>query len=344
MSNRPTALALDCDHEIEEICSVIRRQLAFQLHRRGAVIGLSGGIDSSVTAALCVKALGAERVYCLLMPEGESAESDTSLTLGTELAQALGVRWSVEDISEILAATGCYRRRDQAIQEVLPAYRPDWRFKIVPSDQLHSDRLRSFKLVARSPVGECCSTILSASTYQAIVAAMNFKQRTRKMLEYYHADRLNYAVAGTPNRLEYDQGFFVKNGDGAADFKPIAHLYKSQVYALGKALGIPEAITSREPTTDTYSLPQDQSEFYFSLPYQAMDQCLYSFDQGIPAAEVAGQLGLEVQVVTRVFKDIEAKRRATRYAHLPPLLAGSVEPIDGRARPLEAASRSELGA
>ena len=58
------------------------------------------------------------------------------------------------------------------------------------------------------------------------------KQRTRKQIEYYHTDQLNYAVPGTPNRLEYDPGFLVRNGDGAADSKPIAHLYKSRVYPL----------------------------------------------------------------------------------------------------------------
>ena len=78
-----------------------------------------------------------------------------------------------------------------------------------------------------------------------MVAAANFKQRVRKMMEYYYADLLQYAVAGTPNRLEYDQGFFVKNGDGAADVKPIAHLYKSQVYQLAAYLGVPEEIRRR---------------------------------------------------------------------------------------------------
>ena len=122
--------------------------------------------------------------------------------------------------------------------------------------------------------------------YLGIIAATNMKQRTRKQIEYYHADRLNYAVSGTPNRLEYDQGFFVKNGDGAADFKPIAHLYKSQVYQLAEALDIPPDICSRPPTTDTWSLPQTQDEFYFALPYDRMDLCLYGLEHAVPAAAV----------------------------------------------------------
>lgn len=320
-------LTIDPQGEIARIVLAIRQQLAYRLHKRGAVLGLSGGIDSSVTAALCVKALGAERVLCLLMPEGESAESSESLALAKGLAERLGCRWEIEDISAILAASGCYRRRDKAIREQLPDFGPGWKFNIRPSDAIASERLRSFTLVARDPRGKTHSVGLSAKTYQAIVAAMNFKQRTRKMLEYYHADRLNYAVAGTPNRVEYDQGFFVKNGDGAADFKPIAHLYKTQVYALGRALGIPKAILARAPTTDTYSLPQGQDEFYFSLPLEQMDLCLYAMDHAIAPAAIAPRLGLSLDAVDRAFKDIRAKRRAAQYGHLPPLLVEDIPSV-----------------
>jgi NAD+ synthase len=158
------------------------------------------------------------------------------------------------------------------------------------------------------------------AAYLQMVAATNFKQRTRKMMEYYHADRLNYAVAGTPNRLEYDQGFFVKQGDGAADFKPIAHLYKTQVYALAEHLGVPEEIRRRPPTTDTFSLAQTQEEFYFALPYAEMDLCLWAVNHGVPAADAAPVLGLTAEQVERVYRDIEAKRRASRYLHQQPLL------------------------
>ncbi len=165
------------------------------------------------------------------------------------------------------------------------------------------------------------------SAYLELVAATNFKQRVRKTMEYYHADRLQYAVAGTPNRLEYDQGFFVKQGDGAADLKPIAHLYKTQVYALAERLGVPEEIRSRPPTTDTYSMEQTQEEFFFALPYDRMDLCLYGRDHGISAAELAPAVDLTAEQVERVYRDIDAKRRATRYLHEPPLFVGG--PVHG---------------
>src|SRR3712207_2751309 len=138
---------------------------------------------------------------------------------------------------------------------------------------------------------------LTPEAYRQLIAATSFKQRTRKMMEYYHADRLNYAVVGTPNRLEYDQGFFVKNGDGAADVKPIAHLYKTQVFQLAEHLGIPEVIRRRPASTDTYSMPQTQEEFYFALPYDMLDLCLYARNNGIAAGEVAGALGLAEEQV-----------------------------------------------
>jgi NAD+ synthase len=255
------------------------------------------------------------------MPERES--SDESLALGRMLTAHLGIPAIVEDITPILEAAGCYRRRDEMIRTVIPEYRPDYKCKIVLPD-LAQNAYRIFSVVVQSPDGRETRARLTPEAYLGVVAATNFKQRVRKMLEYYHADRLNYAVMGTPNRLEYDQGFFVKNGDGSADAKPIAHLYKTQVYQLAEYLGVPEEIRRRPPTTDTYSLSQSQEEFYFSLPYDKMDLCLYGKNHGMAPAEVADAAGLTREQVEHAYADIASKRRATRYQHLKPLL---VEPI-----------------
>ena len=303
--------------EIERICAWLRDTVQGTLKRRGAVLGLSGGIDSSVVAALCARALGTDKVVGLFMNEGESA--DDTARLSQLLASHLGIATVDEDLSPLLAAAGCYARRDAAIRTVIPRYGAGWKCKIVLPSLLDSDRYRIFTLVVRSPDGEDLSARMPPAVYLQVVAATSFKQRTRKMLEYFHADRLLYAVAGTPNLLEYDQGFFVKNGDGAADVKPIAHLYKTQVYELAAALGIPDEIRARPPTTDTYSLPQSQEEFYFSLPYQGMDACLYGKNHDVPAAEVADALGLTAAQIDRVYRDIDAKRAAARYLHAPPI-------------------------
>jgi NAD+ synthase len=319
-------LRIDPEKEVNAISEGIRTILSRQLKRRGLVVALSGGIDSSVTVGLAARALGPERVFALLMPERHSA--DETLALSTEVADTFKVERAHEDISGILEAVGFYRRYDDAVRQVVSDYGPGWKSRIVFPNTAEKKGFHLFSIVAQAPDGNTIQKRLPLKAYLEIVAATNFKQRTRKMLEYYHADRLNYAVAGTPNRLEYDQGFFVKLGDGAADIKPIAHLYKSQVYRIAAYLGIPENIRRRPPTTDTYSLPQGQDEFYFSLPYDRMDLCLYGKNNGYTPAQVAQAAGLTPEQVRNVYDDIDTKRTTTRYLHLPAQLVAQVPEIN----------------
>lgn len=306
----------------ESMAAEIRSIVLGKLRRRGAVVGLSGGIDSSVTAAICVRALGPERVFGIFMPEEDS--SGDSLQLGRLLANSLGIESIVEDIGPSLRSLGCYQRRDDAIRKVIPDYGEGWKSKIVLPSAIGGSSYALYSVVAQSPSGEIKKVRMTADAYLGVVAATNFKQRTRKMLEYYHADRLWYAVAGTPNRLEYAQGFFVKNGDGAADFKPIAHLYKSQVYELARYLRVPDEIISRQPTTDTYSLEQTQEEFYFSVPLEILDLCLYAKNHHVEVAQVSLATGLTEEQVKRVYASIDSKIRASRYLHCRPLLIEEV--------------------
>ncbi|HEY3093114.1 MAG TPA: NAD(+) synthase [Vicinamibacterales bacterium] len=319
------ALAIDAARVTDTITGVIRDLVLKTVRRKGVIVGLSGGVDSSVVAALCKRALGQERVVGLLMPEAES--SPDSMRLGRLVADTLGIASLVEDIGPILTAAGCYRRRDDAIRQVIPEYDDGYRCKLVLPDLVARDRFPVFSIVVRSPAGVERKLRLTAEAFLGVVAATNFKQRVRKMLEYYHADRLQFAVVGTPNRLEYDQGFFVKNGDGAADLKPIAHLYKSQVYELAHYLGVPDEIQRRPPTTDTYSLEQSQDEFYFSLPLATMDLAVYARNHDVRPTEAAPVLGLTAEQVERVYRDINAKRHATRYQHLPPLLVEEIAEV-----------------
>jgi NAD+ synthase len=318
----PLALKIDAPAEIERIGTTLRGQVLKQLRRKGVVLGLSGGVDSSVVAALCVQAFGPSHVLGIFMPEQDS-ESD-SLRLGRAIAGWLGIETALEDITPILNGAGCYRRRDEYIRRLFPAYGPGWRSKIVLRRAKGTAGYNVFHLVVQDPHGAQQEARMPPEVYLGIVATTNMKQRTRKQLEYYHADRLQYAVAGTPNRLEYDQGFFVKNGDGAADVKPIAHLYKSQVYQLAAELGVPEEIRGRPPTTDTYSLAQTQEEFFFGISLRTLDVCMYALDQGVAAETVAPAVGLTTEQVLDVFRDIAGRRRSTRYQHEQPLLVAQV--------------------
>ncbi|QXP84194.1 NAD(+) synthase [Methylococcus sp. Mc7] len=322
-TNLAAALKLDESAEVEKITERLRELLRSHLRRRGLVVAISGGIDSAVCAGLAVKALGRERVFGLLLPERDSAAEST--LRGRMMVEQLGITHEQFDIAPALESLGCYRWRDDAIRAVFPAYSSGWKNKIVIAGG-QAGRFNYFKLVVQSPDGQLFEERLDLKNYLQIVAATNFKQRVRKTMEYFHADRLNYAVTGTPNRLEYDQGFFVKNGDGSADVKPIAHLYKTQVYALARYLQLPEEICNAQPTTDTYSMVQGQDEFYFALPYDRMDIALLAYNSGQTAEQLAQALGVALEQAQFIYRDIEAKRKATNVLHWSGI---TIEPVVG---------------
>lgn len=313
-------LDVDFEREIPRIAARMRETLV-RYHRRGLVLGLSGGVDSSVCAALAVAAIGRGKVMGLLMPERESSPSSESLARA--VAEHLGIAWERVDITGILEGSGCYRVRDEAIRRVLPQYGADWKNRIGIAGALRG-QFNHFELVAQSPDGRTHRARLAHREYLQIVAATNFKQRARKMVEYFHADRLNYLVVGTPNRLEFDQGFFVKNGDGAADVKPIAHLYKTQVYALARHFGLPDEVCNSIPSTDTYTLEEGQDAFYFALPYHQLDIVLWGYNHGWSADRTAPLVGLAPEDVEQAYRDIATKRNTTRYLHAPPVLVEEV--------------------
>ncbi len=302
-------LALDCEDETRRIARAMRAALSQRLRRRGVVVGISGGVDSAVCAALAARALGAGRVLGLLMPERDCPPD--AFERAQALCRALGIAYEVEELTAPLEAAGCYRRRDAAIRELFPDYGAGWRQKIVlATNPVEDERLSQFDLVVRTPEGEERRARMPAAVYLQVTAATNMKQRMRKLMEYQHAERLNYAVLGTPNRLEYELGFFVRGGDGLADIKPIAHLYKSQVYALAGHLGVPNEIRRQPPSTDTYSLDQTQEEFYFGLPWHAMDRLLWALSNGVAAADAGRPLRLSAEQVQRAWNDIRRKRVA----------------------------------
>ena len=303
-------LDLDCAAAAREIEASIRHILAVDLRRQGVVLGVSGGIDSAVCATLAVRALGPERVRLLLMPEKESSPDSTRR--GRLLCEGLGVEPVMENITAPLTALGCYERRDAAIRRLFPAFGQGWKQKIsLAGGLLDHDRVNYFTITVKSPDGERQTARIPVDVYLGVVAATNLKQRVRKTVEYTHADMLNYAVLGTPNRLEYELGFFVRGGDGLADLKPIAHLYKSQVYQMAAYLGVPQDIQDQAPSTDTYTLEQSQEEFYYALPHDKLDMALFAYGNGVSEKAAARGLGIVPEQMARIYKDITLKRRTS---------------------------------
>lgn len=320
-----TSMALDKDvldidpaAETDRIVGQLRTAVHKTLRRRGAVLGISGGVDSSVVLALCVRAFGPERVQALMLPERDS-ESD-SARLAQELAAQYGVTPIEENITPALEGFGCYERRDAAIRRVFPEYDTGYEAKLVLADgNARKRRLNVYELTIVTPEGEERSKRLAPSDFLQIMAASNMKQRTRMTFLYYHAERRHYAVVGTANKDEHGQGFFVKHGDGGVDVQPIAHLFKTQVYQLAEYVGVPEEIYNRPSTSDTYSATQTQEEFFFRLPFGTLDLIWYAWEHKVPAEDVAPALDLSVREVEHAFDDLSRKTQTTAYLRQPPI-------------------------
>ncbi|MCK5076472.1 MAG: NAD(+) synthase [Calditrichia bacterium] len=312
------ALILNVEDEAKRIIDNLKDQVLHRMKKQGAVIGISGGIDSSIVLALSAKIFGPERVLGVLLPEQDSSKD--SITLAIKLAEHYGVKYIIEDITAALAGYNCYNRRDEAMKKIFPEFNPAYKAKIVlPTDLLERNSMNIYHLTIISPEGEEKTKRMPMKEYLQIVAATNFKQRTRMSMLYYHAERLNYAVMGTGNKNEHDEGFFVKWGDGGADVKPIAHLFKSQVFQLAEYLGVPKEICERIPTTDTYTAECTQEEFFFRLPYQILDTVWYAMENGYSVEEVAREMDLSAEQVKRVWDDITRKIKATEYLRMHPL-------------------------
>ena len=317
------SIRIDPAAEAERIIAELRRLVRQVMRRSGGVVGISGGVDSAVVLALMVRAFGADRVVAVMMPEKDS--EPVSLELARALAARFGVQPVLEDITPTLLGFGCYRRRDEAVRRQFPEYDAEqgYRMKIaLPPNLLDEGTFNVFTLTIVAPDGREFSKPLPASDLLQIVAGSNFKQRARMAVLYYHAELRNYAVIGTANKNEHDQGFFVKHGDAGVDVKAIGHLYKTQVYQLAEYLDVPAEIRQRRPTSDTYSAPCDQQEFFCRLPFETMDLLWYALDQQVPVPEVARVMGLTEVQVQRAFADLRRKQQTAAYLRMPPAAIG----------------------
>lgn len=309
----------DIENIIHQITTKLKNDILIYLRKGGGVVGISGGIDSSVTLALLAKALGPEKVIGIMLPEKDSSAESKELAL--KLAEKFSVNAIEENITNALEGFNCYQRRDEAVARVFPEYdASNYKMKIgLNKSGLNQNLPPYFSLTIVDRDGNQKSQKIPFKEYLQIVASSNFKQRSRMAMLYYHAEINNYAVVGTPNKHEVEQGFFVKYGDSAADVMPIAHLYKSQVYQLAGYLGVPQEIINRTPTSDTYTAEQTQEEFFFQMPYQEMDLLWYGFENNIDPQEVATELEKSTEEVDLIYKNFSRKQKTTEYLRMNPI-------------------------
>lgn len=300
-----------------QIENFIRETLRDFYGRKGIVIGLSGGLDSAVSAALCVRAVGPNRVLGVLLPEKDS--NPVSAEFGKMVADSLNIECLEINITSVLEELGVYEKREMVIEKLIPDISKPYKFRLVlPQDLLNRDRLNVYYLEVLPEGGDVIRKRLSHSDYLQIMAANDIKQRIRMTQLYYQAEKRHYIVCGTTNKSETTQGFFVKYGDGGVDIEPIAHLYKYQVYQMGEFLEVPQQVLSRTPSPDTYSYEVSDKDFYFCLPYDLVDTILYAMENNIPKKELANALELEYEQIERAWSDLAHKIDITEHLRIMP--------------------------
>jgi NAD+ synthase len=311
-------LHVDPRAEADRISAFIREQVTRNYHRKGVVVGMSGGLDSAVVACLCVRALGPEAVLGLILPERES--NPVSERFAWAQIEKLGIAGERIDLTPILEVLGTYREKDEVISRLCPSFDParDTTKVKLPGDLLNRDSFNVFSLVVTKPDGAVSTHRLRASDFQALEAAQNMKTRSRMMQLYHRAEKMHRVVAGTTNRTELDEGFFVKYGDGGVDMEPLAHLYKTQVFQLGRHIGVTEEILNRMPSPDTWSGQVGDEEFYYRLPIETLDILLYAWNNGVPDEDVGAALGLSLEQIRRAYRDIDSKKRSTWHLRCVP--------------------------
>jgi NAD+ synthase len=311
-------LDIDAAKACRKIEEMIKSSVYDYFNRKGIVVGLSGGLDSAVSASLSVRALGADKVFGLLLPEEDS--NPVSREYGAKQAEKLGIEYKEVNITPYLKAFGVYEKRNEVVRKLFPGIPEPFKFRLVlPQNLLDEDRINAYSIEVLLEDGTVKKKRLPLKDYLELMAANDIKQRTRMIQLYYEAERRHYIVCGTTNLSETIQGFFVKFGDGGVDIEPIANLYKKQVYELGRHLGVIEEILNRDPSPDTYSYVVSDEDFYFCMPYDMLDYILYGVENDVPKEAVAAELGLTVEQIDRAWRDIVRKREATRHLReLPP--------------------------
>ncbi len=284
------------------------REYTDKLEREGVILGLSGGIDSAVIAALCMRALGPEKILVLIMPEKDSKKEHTKDALN--FAQELGIKAKLIDITPYLEEIGVY--------------------KLFPLDKLLSlGKLKGVlvrkayhfyeKKTGNLPFLESLSGFKDKE-FNSYLAKGNAyyraKHRLRMLLLYFYGELENRLVVGAGNKSEHKIGYFVKHGcDDAVDIMPLLNLYKTQVRELAQYLNIPTRIIKKPPSPDIMPGIIDDEEV-ISISYEKLDLILLALEKGWKVSDVVKTLGVEEDEVIYI-KNLKKKSEHMRKIYIP---------------------------
>ena len=301
---------------VQSLQNFIHEQVYDNFRKRGIVIGISGGIDSAVAAKLCCDAIGKENVLGIILPEKES--NPQSQEFATKYCEKLGIKYEIEDVTSILDSSKIYQTREKIVEKYFPDYNQSCEYRLVFSENFDNDGLSIPYLEVNDESKQIHKIKLSLNDYFTITAATNIKHRIRMTRLYFYAEKNNFLVTGTTNKAEFQLGYFVKYGDGGVDIEPLANLYKTQVYQLGKYLDVPNEIIERKASPDTWSFDVSDEEFFYSLPYEIVDLMLFAKEKSVTLSDICSTLDLKEEKVKRILNSIERKLQASKTSRIFP--------------------------
>mgnify|MGYP003334117581 FL=1 len=307
-----------------ELQNFIKDQVFDKFKRKGTVVGISGGIDSALTCTLCTKAIGKDNVLGVLMPEKDS--NPKSAIYARNLCEKLGVRFVTIDITNILDSFKVYNTREQIIKKYFPNFTNQDKYRIVvPNRLVNNSSISLPHLEILDEKNQMHKIRLSLHDHLELTAATNIKHRTRMAMLYYYAEKNHFVVAGTTNKSELVQGYYVKYGDGGVDIEPLAEIYKTQVYQISSHLEISDEIINRKPSPDTWNFEVSDEDFFFGLPYRTMDLILYASENNISPEIISVELGVTLEQLERIMDDQKKKWKSSQHMReIPPRIKPNI--------------------